>query len=85
MNAPIPNRMTKDWLTTNKACPTSIVIFNELFPDGCDLTLENALIACKRGLNLNWLARVLFNESWVYQAYDKKAAERFIAKVIAKA
>jgi hypothetical protein len=74
----LPKIITKEWLQEKKACAPSIAIFNELFPNGCDLTIENALIAVKRGLNLNWLARVLFNESWTYQAYDKKAAEKLI-------
>lgn len=74
----VPNQVTAAWLLENGACKSSVIIFSELFPDGCAPTLENALIVCKRGLNLNWLARVAFGKSWSYQAYDKKAAYEII-------
>ncbi len=53
-------KITVDMLREAKACEEDTAIFEEHWPDGCDVTLENCITAfCELELGPNWAARRL--------------------------
>jgi hypothetical protein len=48
-------KITKKFLLSLWACEEHIDLFCRVFPDGCEVTPENAQKACDEGLDLGWL------------------------------
>ena len=55
MGRKLSMRITRRWLRKHGACKGSLVFFSEVFPEGAEVTIENAFKAVKNGLDLDWL------------------------------
>ena len=67
-------KITKQWLVAAYACPSQVEIFDEEWPDGAEITLENYLLAVKLDLNVNWLLKRIFSAP-AQEAYIKAIAQ----------
>jgi len=46
--------ITDEWLKRKRACADQRKTFRRLFPDGCEVTVENAEKANRHGLDVIW-------------------------------
>ena len=53
-----------------KACTPQVAIFASTFPEGVEITEATTYQAAEAGLNLNWLATVLFEHSAAVKYLD---------------
>ena len=68
-------KITVDWLVEHNACDSQVEVFEKVFPDGADITLENLQTAADAGLDIDWLIShfVLTTEQKYYSsAYWRK-------------
>ena len=66
-------KITKQWLITAHACHSQVKIFDEEWPDGAEITLENYLRAAELNLDLGWFAKNIFSAP-AQKAYDEAMA-----------
>ena len=66
-------KITKQWLIAAHACHSQVEIFDEEWPNGAEITLENYLRAAELDLDLDWLAKNMFFAS-TQEAYCKAVA-----------
>ena len=66
-------KITKQWLITAHACHSQVEIFDEEWPDGAEITLENYLRAAELNLDLGWFAKNIFSAP-AQKAYDEAMA-----------
>lgn len=52
-------RITAEWLREKEACEDQVEKFEQLWPNGADLTLSNLLIAAEAGLDTYFLEILL--------------------------
>jgi len=59
-------RITHQLLVDLTACEPEREAFDKIWPDGAEVTIENATRAVEAGLDLLWLGTVLFRAKFVY-------------------
>ena len=56
-------KITVEMLIAARACENQVELFQELFGEGGEVTLESCRQAAAAGLNLHWAAAELFSEA----------------------
>ena len=66
-------KITLETLKALNACRPQVDLFASLYPDGVEVTEENALAAVKAGLDIDWLAQHLLTGA-AREAYGEATA-----------
>lgn len=71
-------KITASTLRRIRACPNQVAAFDREWPEGAEVTLENALHAAELGLDLTWFVRMCFT-SRAQAAYERACEAASIA------